>query len=124
MAIVIPQIKCASVRVDGDRVVVDLGDGRAVSLPWEAARDLGRHMVRLSQVAETIATAPKIADDQALLLRTGAPVAISGDPRVLDEARKLAAHDRDLRRIPSVPSRAVVGMPSLDRVPSPSKEPS
>lgn len=113
MSVIIPKIKTASARVDGDRVIIDLGGGRLESVPWDAAKSIAQMIHQAALQAETNAKAENIAKDQALLMRIGANIGLSSDTKVLDEAKKLAATDKDLRRLPTIESRSVVGSPSI-----------
>lgn len=65
--------------------------------------------------AEASTKLDQIAYDAAILHRSGAPFGISDDPRVKDEARKLAVHDRDLRRfmMDGIRSAEVLGTPRV-----------
>lgn len=96
--------------------VLLIADGRLVAdLPWQAALEVGRSLRAKAREAEATARADAIAEDQALLLRAGVPLALSADPRVMDEAARRAAWSRHLRRaIPGgVPSREAVGGPRV-----------
>lgn len=112
MSIIIPQVKTMSVKVDGDRIIVNI-NGHIESMPWQAAIQLATALFQSSKIAETHAKSESIAQDQALLMRMGANIGLSSNPTVIDEAKKLAAHDKNLRRLPTIESRSVVGAPSL-----------
>ncbi len=91
-------------------------DGRLVaSLPWQAALDSARALQGVARLAETHAKVEQVVDDHALLIRAGVPIGLSHTPRMIDEAAKRAAWDRDLRRyLPGgVKSREAFGTPAI-----------
>lgn len=114
--------KSATVRSEGDRVLL-LYDGRAVlDLPWDAALELARAIHSQAKRAEEIANADAIATDQAILLRLGVPLGLSDRRDIQQEAQQRAAWDSSLRRYirgkrakgaNSVRSAAVVGTPTI-----------
>ncbi len=73
-------------------------DGRTLRMPWSAALDVGKAIIRKARDAEEIAKAEDIIFDQALLIRTGAPLGFSDHPGIQAEAAKEAAWNSDLRR--------------------------
>ena len=96
--------------------VLLLADGKLFAdMPWQAADDLARALRSVARTAEEWDQAERIALDQALLLRTGAPIGFTDNPRILAEAEKQAAHDRDLRRyLPGgIKSQAAMGRPAV-----------
>jgi len=111
----IPAIKTATVRRDGERVLVIKDGVTLLDLPWDAARDLGKAMRLQSARAEQTAKVVQVIADQALLIRKGFPIALTPDPAVFKAAGNEAAHDRDLRRfVPGgVPSGVKFGMARL-----------
>jgi hypothetical protein len=111
----------AQVAVEFGRVVLAI-DGRSWNLPWQAALELGRGLLSAAKRAEEIADANRIIADQALLVRAGAPFAISDHPKILDAARNEAQWDSSLRRaLPKPGARAGVefGVPSINQEPQP-----
>jgi len=95
-----------------------LRDGKIVAdLPWDAALRAADALRQVSKRAEEWAQAEKIASDQALLIRTGAPIGLSNNPTIIGEAKKRAQHDRDLRRyLPGgIRSKTVFGAPTIVR---------
>jgi len=108
------RIKALTVRVQGERVLL-LHDGRLVAdLPWKAAQALAKALAFQANRAEEWAKAERVALDQAILMRTGAPFGLTDDWAILGEARKLAAWDSRLRRyIPSIRSREAFGRPAV-----------
>lgn len=106
---------------NGPTVILYLGE-RAVELPWEAAQLIGQGLLEKAKLAEEHAKANEIIIDQAIMYRSGAPFALSSNPRILDEAKKEAVYNRDLRRsnlalVESPPggidSRETVGVPTV-----------
>ena len=73
-------------------------DGRALRMPWNVALDLSKALRKKAHAAEEIAKAEGIIFDQALLIRTGAPLGFTDNPDIQKEAAKEAAHNSDLRR--------------------------
>lgn len=113
----------ATIRQHYDRVQI-LIDGRlAADMPWQQALELSRAIHGQAKQAEAWAKASAIAKDQAILTRLGVPIGLSSDPRVIAEARKQAAWDRDLRRyIPQarakgVGSAEIFGTPTITQGP-------
>jgi hypothetical protein len=87
-----------TVRQEGTNVVV-IREGRAVfDMPWDAALQLARAIFSQAKRAEELASAERIADDQAVLLRLGVPVGLSSRLDIQEEAQKRAAWDSTLRR--------------------------
>ena len=82
---------------DGPNVIITI-DGRALEMPWNAALDVGKALIKKARAAEEIAKAEGIIFDQALLIRTGAPLGFTDNPDIQKEAAKEAAHNSDLRR--------------------------
>lgn len=117
--------KQATVRREGSRVLLFAGDQLVLELPWQAADELARAISGKSRRAEEHAKAEAIARDQAILMRAGARVGLSSDPKIQDEAGKLAAWDSDLRRyMPGgVRTQEVLGEPAVITHPAPRRTP-
>lgn len=120
MDIVIPKTRQANVRKDGHRVVILLDGQRAADLPWEAALELAKGITVQARRIEEEIKAEQIVLDQALLIRTGAPIGLSSNPAILNEAGKEAVYNSELRRyfpdtsgIGAINSRGIVGRPTL-----------
>lgn len=109
------------IRVEGEAVLFIHNGVLICDLPWQQALELGRALRAQAKRAEANSKPQQIADDQALLIRTGCPVGLSGDRRVIDEAYKNAQHDRDLRRylpnppVESIKSREKFGLPTISK---------
>ena len=108
----IPAIKTATVRRDGDRVLVIQNGVTLLDLPWDAAQELARAMRLQAARAEQTAKVAQVIADQALLIRKGFPISLTPNPEVFKEAGNEAAHDRDLRRYcpGGIPSGTRFGM--------------
>lgn len=119
--IIIPKIKTIVVRQEGPRVIVIQGGVAMLDLPWEAAKDLARTIHFQASRAEQVSKVDQVISDQALLIRKGIPLALTGDPRVFKEAGKEAAHNRELRRAApgGIPSGVKFGRARLVGKPSP-----
>lgn len=79
--------------------IVLLCDGKYVcDFRWEAGDRIADVLRQACRVAENEAAAASQVMDQAILFRAGAPIGLSGNPKVYDEAIKEAVSNRDLRR--------------------------
>lgn len=126
--IVTGQISTLQVRQEGQRVVV-ISNGKAIlDVPWDAALAVAQAIRVKALLAEEQAKAEAIAFDQALLLRLGVPLGLTGNKAIQQEARKEAACNSDLRRyirnnrMGGMGSQAVVGAPAIIRRDPPGKE--
>lgn len=114
MSVIVPKVAEFRVRHEGDRVHV-IVDGRCViDLAHDAAEILWRAIRMQTLKAEEYANANRVALDSAILLRAGSRMVLSGDRKIVDEAKKLAAHDPDLRRyMPGIKSQEAFGTPEV-----------
>jgi hypothetical protein len=103
------------IRQDGAKVLIIKNGVLIFELPWEAALALADGIRAKGKLAEEYAKANQIISDQAILMRAGAPFALTNNPDILSEARKTAETDRNLRRyIPaSIPSGERFGVPTV-----------
>ena len=85
------------VHQEGPEVLLVI-DGRALKMPWNVALDVSKALQIKARKAEEIAKAEGIIFDQALLIRTGAPLGFTDNPDIQKEAAKEAAHNGDLRK--------------------------
>jgi hypothetical protein len=94
-------------------------DGSPVYLDFQPqlARMLADALYRMSLLAEEHAKAEAIALDTAILYRSGAPFGLSNHPAIVDEAKKEAAWNTELRRcMPGgVKSEEAFGTPDVIR---------
>ncbi len=102
----------AQVRQDGDRVLLAI-DGKVWNLPWQSAIELGRLLQSFGKQAEEIAIANRVIADQALLLRVGAPFALSNHPKIRDAAKTEAAWGSLRRYLPARFRDAEFGVPTI-----------
>lgn len=111
-----------SLRVDikreGGHVLAQFtNDGKCFVLQLEGktAVDIARLLREQGLLADEFAQAERIADDSAILLRAGSNFALSNDPRIIEEAKKRAAWDTDLRRFMpgGVKSEEAFGTPAV-----------
>ena len=103
------------VRQDDTHVLLITGGTAVADMSWEAALELSKAIYIKAKEAEEIAKAAGIINDQALLIRTGAPFGLSSNPDIQSEAAKEAAWNGGLRRyLPGgVKSREAFGRPAV-----------
>lgn len=82
---------------DGPNVIISF-DGKPIEMPWNAALDVSKALTIKARAAEEIAKAEGIIFDQALLVRTGAPLGFTDNPDIQKEAAKEAGWNSKLRR--------------------------
>lgn len=114
--ILIGQLNELTVRQEGDRVLLLRNGQLLAAMPWQAADVLARAILSQARRAEEYAKAEQIAYDSAILLRAGAPFALSSRPDILAEAKKEAAWNSDLRRYMQnrgIQSQEKFGTPTL-----------
>jgi len=126
--IITGQISTLQIRQEGQRVVV-ISNGQAIlDLPWDAALACATAIRVKALLAEEQAKAEAIAFDQALLLRLGIPLGLTGNRSIQQEAYKEAAWNSDLRRYVSgkraggIGSQTIIGAPAIIRRDPPGKE--
>jgi len=110
-------------RVEGQRVHVNIGDRTFLELDASACRDMGKALLQAAARAEEVANAPKIALDGAILLRAGVPIGLTDNPAIQEMVKVEAGHNRTLRRsMPGgIKSTSIVGTPALiQHAPKPS----
>ncbi len=106
---------------NGARVLLVINGRQVEGMPWQTALQVAEALRRVGKLAEEWAQADRIADDQALLMRAGAPIGLTQQQGIRAEAEKRALHDRDLRRyLPTTPlsgidSREHFGVPKLSQ---------
>lgn len=108
------------VRVEGDRVLI-LSSGVVVAdFSGPDAIEIGNALIHVAHRAEEYSSAPKVIQDQALVMRKlGGAISLSGNPDINKEAWKEAETDAVLRRnIPtpiSIQSREEFGYPKVSK---------
>lgn len=99
---------------DGPNVILRFGDREAHEIPWEHALQVAKALRIKASEAEEEAKHEQITLDQALLMRSGAPFGLTNHPQIIADAKKEAAHNRELRKaIPSIKSREIFGRPRV-----------
>lgn len=106
------------IRREGQHVLVQFDDGAksfVLQLEGKVAVEIGAMLRAEGLLADEWAQAERVANDSAILLRAGSNFGLSNDPRILEEAKKLAAWDSDLRRFMpgGVKSSEAFGTPSV-----------
>lgn len=96
--IYVPKLKEATIKRDGINVVVIMEGKKVADLPWDAALMLSRAIRIQARRIEEEVKALGIIDDQALLIRSGAPFGLTSHPGILREAVKEAVHNPKLRK--------------------------
>ena len=102
---------------EGTTVVMVFDRSRVIRLPYQAAMLFARAITEKAREAERAdpVVVRRLIDDQAVLIRAGASIALTDDPAVMREAVKEAVNDRTLRR--ALPNREIrvprVGIPNI-----------
>lgn len=105
------------VKQSGTNVLLLLNGVVVAEMPWQAALDVGNAFRSVGKLAEQEANPHRTIADHALLIRAGIPIGLSNHPRMIAEACKEAAWNRDLRRyMPSIKSREVFGAPRISNI--------
>lgn len=91
-------IETVRVRQDGTRVVLIEGNGHYLVLPYQAALAVGKELISKARQAEEIAKSEGIIEEQALLLRVGAPFGLTNHPELQRIAAQEAAWNPQLRK--------------------------
>lgn len=105
----------AVVADEGAKVVLSI-DGRRIVMPPEVALKLSQHLYHRAKKAEEYRDANRIIMDQAILQRAGAPLGLSLNRKIQEEARKEAQWNSDLRRympLRGIEPRAIIGTPTI-----------
>lgn len=116
--IFVPKISEMKVSREGRNIVLVLNDRRVCELPWDAALVLAQAITIQARRVEEKVKAEQVIADQAFAMRKGLPFGFSSNPVIIDEAKKEAAHNAQLRKyIPFVPvgirEREALGAPTL-----------
>lgn len=110
-----PQIR---IRQEGAEVTLIVDGKAAFAAPWNAALDIARELMASARLAEEHAKAEGIIFDNALLIRSGAPLGLSNNRNIVTESLKEAAHNYTLRRHlrGGIKSTSIVGAPDIRKV--------
>lgn len=100
---------------DLSRTLILLNGEVVGSIPWQGCDEIAKSFVMAARTGEQYAKAAEIAQADALLIRTGAPFALSNDPKIREEAYKEAQWGNARKGMPllGVPSPKAVGTPSV-----------
>ena len=104
-----------TIRREDTRVLLLKNGVLIADMPYDKALSVARGLSLKAREAEEIVKAEQVIADNALLLRTGAPIGLSSNPDIIHESIKEAVNNRELRRyLPGgIKSQSVVGRPSL-----------
>jgi hypothetical protein len=79
--------------------ILVIGNGRLLfSMPLDVAGKVYAQWLWIARGIEELEKADQIAQDAAILHRGGSPIGLTNNPKIQEEAAKLALGDRDLRR--------------------------
>lgn len=106
-----------TIRAEGHKVLVNFDNKAFLEMGTRETRELITGLSRALRRAEEIEEAERLIKEGAICARAGLPFTLSNHPRILDEVRKEAATNRDLRRyMPGgVKAKELVGVPSVWR---------
>jgi hypothetical protein len=110
------EVTQVTLRVEGTKVLILLGDGKYLLMPWEAAREFGKTLLAKAALAEEHAKHEQIVFDQALLQRKGLRFGLTSNPTLQRLAGHAAFWHRTLRRAipsPGIGSQEQFGAPTL-----------
>ena len=93
----VPKIERINISAQADRVILAI-NGRAIDIPFEQAHLLALALRTKANEAEEYAKAEAIALDQAILLRSGAPIGLTSNKHIQAEAAREAAWNSKLRK--------------------------
>lgn len=96
--------------------VVFLMDGKYVcDMDWSIALEVAKIVRHVAKLAEEYAVANKLIIQDALLIRSGAPFALTNNRKIREASYNEAQWGKEAKRMPlaGVPSRKEVGAPSL-----------
>lgn len=83
---------------DGLTVILEI-DGKYHALPYSAAKLIGKELISVAAAAEEFANAAGLIQDQAILIKSGFPIGLTSNPKIIKEALKVA---EDIK-IPNAP---------------------
>lgn len=85
---------------EGDKVICDLLDGTYLDLEPKNAIALGDALYQVAKRAEEWENAEQIAVDSGILIKAGAPFALTSNPKILDLTKQEIATNKAIRRMP------------------------
>ena len=102
-----------------DKVCLIVNGKLVADLPYQVAMQFGKQLFGLGKLIENDSNIEKTIADQSVLMRAGAALGLTSNPKVLSEAHKEAQWNKDLRKYmpnaPGVPSKAILGIPTVKR---------
>lgn len=107
------------VRQEKNKVLFITDNGTFLEMPWEKALQVARALYMKARLAEEYEKHEEVILDQALLLRSGIKLGLSGTKEILREAVKEAQWNRELRRflpdnkMGNISSAEKFGIPSV-----------
>lgn len=106
------------IRQEGANVMV-IENGKTVAIwPWHIADVVARAITMKARQAEEIAKAEQIIMDNAIIHRAGLPFGLSNHPKILQETKKEALYNRNLRRyMPNIKTNELVFTPVIRSLP-------
>ena len=98
----------------GDEVILEI-NGRAITMPWDMARDLGDALKVKANEAQAVVEHDRVVIEQAILQAAGFPVGITDDPYIHREAANEALYGKIIRgsALGGVESAVAVGIPRI-----------
>ena len=116
--ILVPKLEEVKIELDGSRIVLHTKNA-IIKTPWQVIKTLTKAMLIQAGRAEELANLPRLVQDHAIMMRTGAPFGLTNDPDIQKEAAKVAQYDPKLRRyLPGgVKGTALLGTPTLIKHP-------
>lgn len=97
-------------------VILVVEGKRICDMPWQVSDQMATAFRQAARIAEERQKANKIIIADAALIRSGAPFALTNNPRIRDEAYKTAQWDSQVRRampMRGAPSAKATGTPKI-----------
>ena len=82
----------------GTRVIVVKNGTLVMDLEWQAALEFGQALLATARKAEACAKAPRIIEDQAVIIRAGLAFPLTDDKKMIEAAMQESRWSRALRR--------------------------
>lgn len=88
-----------SLRREGEEIIIITAAGQTFLIaPLAVAAEIGYALIAQARKLEEMDSFERLAMDQAILQRSGMPFGLTRNPKIQQEAGKLAAWDSNLRR--------------------------